>query len=596
MEHCTYATDCHNHLESRNVLTPNPSGNVTFTAVFEDHGQNTSQVFNFSVTDKAGVASSWTYRASPDLRTITVISPVGVSIDGIETNNLQVAVGSNNSVSVPSSFGASRLTKWSNGDTDNQTSFVMPSRDVALTAVFANAIDDYAVVLGTRAGAPIGPEVPVAGGWSRAYQNTTIYWTADTGAHEVRNGILGKYLALGGPAVVGFPTTDETLTPDGRGAFSRFTGGEIYWTPATGSQLVAGPTLQKWAELGRERSPLGYPVTDQLDAGSAGTYSAFENGYIVWRADTDAHYVVNGIRARYDALGGSRGRLGFPRTDETPTPDGIGYYNYFTGGAVYWSPSTGPFGVFGAILQKWVDLGSERSRLGYPTSNELDAGSGGYYSSFQNGYLVWRGDTGAHLVVNGIRWYYDSLGGSRGFLGFPTTDEIATPDGVGAYNDFTGGSVYWSPTTGVHEVHGGNYGAWSRTGREQGPLGYPTPTSSHSAGRPGQLLPARQSAVDARHRFPPGGQRHQLGVRQPRRPGWLPRVPHHGRDRGQRRMAKRFPGRFDLLQQRGRGDRQSRVARADRPAAFTEPVWFVCRPALPACARKRCRASPTRRS
>ena len=45
----------------------------------------------------------------------------------------------------------------------------------------------------------------------------------------------------------------------------------------------------------------------------------------------------------------------------------------------------------------------------------------------------------------------------RACLGFPTTDEKGSPDGVGRYNHFSGSggsSIYWSPTTGAHSVHG----------------------------------------------------------------------------------------------------------------------------------------------
>ena len=42
-----------------------------------------------------------------------------------------------------------------------------------------------------------------------------------------------------------------------------------------------------------------------------------------------------------------------------------------------------------------------------------------------------------------------SLGWERSFLGYPLTDETGTPDGVGRYNHFQGGSVYWTPGTGA---------------------------------------------------------------------------------------------------------------------------------------------------
>ena len=40
------------------------------------------------------------------------------------------------------------------------------------------------------------------------------------------------------------------------------------------------------------------------------------------------------------------------------------------------------------------------------------------------------------------------------FLGAPTSDIRMSTDGVGRYREFQDASVYWSPQTGAHEVHG----------------------------------------------------------------------------------------------------------------------------------------------
>src|SRR5215207_7282221 len=66
----------------------------------------------------------------------------------------------------------------------------------------------------------------------------------------------------------------------------------------------------------------------------------------------------------------------------------------------------------------------------------------------------WSPQTGEHDVHGAILEKWASLGWERGFLGYPLTDETITPDGIGRYNHFQGGSVYWTPTTGAHEVHG----------------------------------------------------------------------------------------------------------------------------------------------
>jgi len=68
---------------------------------------------------------------------------------------------------------------------------------------------------------------------------------------------------------------------------------------------------------------------------------------------------------------------------------------------------------------------------------------------------------------------YALLGGASGFLGTPTIDESTTPDGVGRFRHYQHGSIYWSPDTGAHEVHGLIRQKWESLGWERSYLGYP---------------------------------------------------------------------------------------------------------------------------
>ena len=199
-------------------------------------------------------------------------------------------------------------------------------------------------------GTPVGSAYDIAGGRAQDYTAGTIYWSPGTGAHEVHGAIRGRYLAFGGPAgLLGFPLTDETATPGAAGRYNDFAAGSIYWSPATG-----------------------------------------------------AHEVHGAIRGRYLELGGPAGVLGFPLTDETGTPDGVGRYNHFSGSnagsSIYWSPATGAHEVYGAIRAQWAALGWERSRLGYPTSGEYGI-TGGRRNDFQHGSILWHSASGRIEVI-----------------------------------------------------------------------------------------------------------------------------------------------------------------------------------------------------
>ena len=234
--------------------------------------------------------------------------------------------------------------------------------------------------------------------------------------------IGAKYTAVGGPgSFLGEATTAERVTPDGVGGYSHFAGGSIYWHPATGAFVVHGAIRGKWAQLRWELGPLGYPVTD-----------------------------------------------------ETATPDGVGRYNHFVNGSIYWYPSIGAFAVQGLIREKWAQLRWERGPLGYPVSDRLDAADGqGTYSHFTGGSIYDHPVHGVHAVWGAIGLRWQKLNSDRGPLGYPLTDERATPDRVGRYNHFTGGSIYWHPGTGAHDVQGDIRERWEQLRWETGPLGYP---------------------------------------------------------------------------------------------------------------------------
>ena len=162
------------------------------------------------------------------------------------------------------------------------------------------------------------------------------------------------------------------------------------------------------------------------------------------------HQVIGDILRKYDQLGACRSFLGSPLTSETATPDGQGRYNHFRGGSIYWHPKIGARVIHGAIRDKWASLGWERSFLGYPTTDETATPDGrGRYNHFQGGSIYWHPKTRAHEVHGAIRDKWASLGWERSSLGYPRTDEMTTLDGKGRVSRFQGGWIYWYPDTGA---------------------------------------------------------------------------------------------------------------------------------------------------
>lgn len=100
------------------------------------------------------------------------------------------------------------------------------------------------------------------------------------------------------------------------------------------------------------------------------------------------------ISDKYAQLGGAGGFLGAAQTVEKKTPDGVGSFQHFQGGSIYFHPQTGAHEVHGLIRQRWANLGWELSYLGYPMTDEINLADGsGKVSKFQGGELIWRSAT-----------------------------------------------------------------------------------------------------------------------------------------------------------------------------------------------------------
>lgn len=208
------------------------------------------------------------------------------------------------------------------------------------------------------------------------------------------------------------------------------------------------PIILKYWSLGCAGSWLGpntTPITTCPDG--VGSFQHYANGSIYYHPSTGAHEVHGLIRARWSSLGWERSFLGYPVTDETATPDGIGRYNHFQGGSIYWSPATGAWEVHGLIRNKYAALGWERSFLGYPLTNENTTPDRiGRYNHFQGGSIYWSPSTGAWEVHGAIRGQWAALGWERSTLGYPISDELPVFGGAGRISHFQHGSIYWSAT------------------------------------------------------------------------------------------------------------------------------------------------------
>jgi uncharacterized protein with LGFP repeats len=292
------------------------------------------------------------------------------------------------------------------------------------------------------------------------------------------NGAIGeKWMSLGGRSgYLGYATTDELSTPNRPGGrFNHFKGGSIYWTPETGAHDLHGAIRDKWGSLGWENSFLIFPKSDEFSAGGGrGRGQHFQGGSIYSTSQYGARYITGRIRDKWEEYGWENGFFGFPKTDEFPAGAGRGRGQHFQGASVYWTPQTDAHLITGRIRDKYAEYGWENGFLRFPISDELAAGGGGRFNNFEGGSIYWTPDTDAHVITGEIRKEWIAQGAEWKFLRFPISDEFDAGSRRGRGQHFQGGSIYWTTQHGAHFVTGQIRDYWAARGWENGRYGFPT--------------------------------------------------------------------------------------------------------------------------
>lgn len=244
---------------------------------------------------------------------------------------------------------------------------------------------------------------------------------------------------------------------------------------------------KKYNSLPDAKSILGNVVFPEdgngTECAKGGKFQRYEHGNIYYHPDVGAYEIHGAILEKYGQLNWEQGFLGFPRTDELWTPDHSGRFQLFQGGNIYWRADLGAYEVHGKILGKYGDFKYEQGLLGYPLSDELDPGDGrGRYQRFEGGSIYWTPQTGAHEIHGAIFEKWGDHQWEQGFMGYPITDELETANGRGRYQKFERGNIYWTPDTGAHEVHDAILRKYGEVNWEKGKLGFPITDELEVAG------------------------------------------------------------------------------------------------------------------
>ena len=175
----------------------------------------------------------------------------------------------------------------------------------------------------------------------------------------------------------------------------------------------------KFEELGgAPGSPVPTSSPDGLEVENGGFYRAFQDGRIYTQSVPEraiplgrgglnrltvlrqtAFWVHGAILGKYLEMGGPGGWIGWPQSDETATAAGPGRFSRFQKASIYWGPTTGAHVVYGAIRDKWNNLGAEGG-FGLPVSDEQDIPGqpGARQSRFEGGLITWSPWAGARVT------------------------------------------------------------------------------------------------------------------------------------------------------------------------------------------------------
>ena len=190
-----------------------------------------------------------------------------------------------------------------------------------------------------------------------------------------------------------------------------------------------------------------------------------------WRLFTDwfgspTGYSVHGAYADvWSALGGANGILGEATGAEVC--DGRYCQQSFRGGAIYWFPGRGVFGVPSTIDRMWHNLGFFEGAAGKPTGVVVCNPDGTCTQSFDGGVIA-ADASGGSLVGRHVESAWVTSGGIS--LGAARGPEVCT-EGRCAQLFARGALFSGGPAT---SVVGAMFTAWNAAGLAEGPLGHPT--------------------------------------------------------------------------------------------------------------------------
>ena len=261
------------------------------------------------------------------------------------------------------------------------------------------------------------------------------------------------------------------------------------WTYCTTTSLVdnrtsehSAPCLPAWGPIEQRYMGLGDmssflkastgPVHRVGDA-AGGAFVPYQHGDIYWTSATGAQPVGTVAMQAWSASGGTSGPLRYPINASGAGTRAGGWIQLFQGGALSGTSAAVARTVYGMAWTVWKANGREGGPLGYPiASQQVNADKRGWHQQFQGGFITASTPTPTVAVYAPMVAVWVQSGREAGPLGYPTGAQYTTGPGTWIQK-FEHGAIAGTTSTPTVSVAGAMYTGWSRNGGTSSFLKYP---------------------------------------------------------------------------------------------------------------------------
>ena len=169
---------------------------------------------------------------------------------------------------------------------------------------------------GGSLGYPATGHVVVAGGAATRFQRGRISWHPALGTFVLRGSLALAYASFGAEGgALGFPVADQVTVAGGAGSAAPTQRGRVSERTGMPALPLHDVIAEAYLRAGAEDGPLGFPTAKEV-AVPGGRAQTFEQGRISVSDATGAHWLSRRIADKYVELGAETSPLGFPVTDE----------------------------------------------------------------------------------------------------------------------------------------------------------------------------------------------------------------------------------------------------------------------------------------